>query len=307
VSLVVVLIAGGGWLAAPEHGTGGERTCRSAQIQAIRAAMRTVTDSDVKELHQRLLADRNYKWELLQKDRRDLLPLLLMALRKHPQMMPLWSHIICSACASPDRPKRLLSGEAQALQGQNMACLQEALRLAKAAIRQHPQLKEPDVALNSLRHCLANAMLAAGDDDLATIRRLASEMLRSDVSPESWDYANVFHRAHTILGRVSLREGDLEEARVHLLESAKIRGSPQLNSFGPSFMLAGELLDQGKRCTTLAYLELVARFWANESAGKSLLHKKLAREHADLLSEWQDRIRAGERPEHAKWGTYRTK
>ena len=193
------------------------------------------------------------------------------------------------ACGPADRLRRRLSEEDRQFHLYNIACLQEAVQIVQTAIRDDPNLKEPEAALNWLRDILACETLLV-DGDLVTSRRLAEEMLRSNVDPESWDYGNVIHRANIILGRVALREHDLEGAGTHLLESAKTRGSPQLNSFGPSFTLASELLEEGKQEAVLEYLDSVSKFWATESPDGGPSRNRRARERGELLSEWKDQI-----------------
>jgi hypothetical protein len=80
---------------------------------------------------------------------------------------------------------------------------------------------------------------------------------------------------------VSLREGDVEKAKLHLLESGKTTGSPNLGSFGPNMSLAKQLLECGEREVVLAYLDLCGRFWERGSA---------------RLAEWKDQIAKGETP-----------
>lgn len=76
--------------------------------------------------------------------------------------------------------------------------------------------------------------------------------------------ADAFHNAHTILGRLALKRGRIDEAKRHLLESAKVTGSPVLGSFGPSMDLAKELLEEGDRSTVLAYLRATGKFWDDD-------------------------------------------
>lgn len=78
------------------------------------------------------------------------------------------------------------------------------------------------------------------------------------------DRADATHNAHTILGRIALQKGNVEEAKTHLLESAKVDGSPVLGSFGPTMDLARELLEKGERKTVLAYLKACGKFWEDE-------------------------------------------
>ncbi len=73
--------------------------------------------------------------------------------------------------------------------------------------------------------------------------------------------ADGIHTAHTVLGKVALHRGDVEAAKKHLLDSARVSGSPVLSSFGPDFTLAKALLQRGERQTVLEYLNLCERFW----------------------------------------------
>jgi hypothetical protein len=79
---------------------------------------------------------------------------------------------------------------------------------------------------------------------------------------KDWNYGNALFIAHTVLGRLALRAGDMETARQHLLDSASHRGSPQLNSSGPKMDLARELLAAGERDAVIGYLERCGTFWA---------------------------------------------
>jgi len=84
-----------------------------------------------------------------------------------------------------------------------------------------------------------------------------AKKLRAD-----WNFGNAIHHAHVALGRVALRSKRIEEAKRHLIASAKTKGSPQLDSFGPSRDLAAELLARGEAKTVLRYLDLCREFWA---------------------------------------------
>lgn len=66
---------------------------------------------------------------------------------------------------------------------------------------------------------------------------------------------------HTILGRIALQRGHMEDAKRELLDSGRVKSNPPLMSFGPSMMLAKALLEKGERETVLAYLDLCAKFW----------------------------------------------
>ena len=106
---------------------------------------------------------------------------------------------------------------------------------------------------------------------------------------------------HTLLGRVALREGKLDEAKQHLLAAGHTSGSPQLNSYGPGFILARELAEKGERDTVIAFLELVARFWANPDERTEANSKRIANENLKRLESWKTQLRTGKVPDHPKW------
>jgi len=103
----------------------------------------------------------------------------------------------------------------------------------------------------------ATAALGRGDQD--TARKLAKE-LEGKLHQHRHDGAPV-HALHSVLGRIALSEGRLEEAERHLLESAASEGSPVLNSFGPDMQLAKELLEKGGKEVVLEYFKRCRKFW----------------------------------------------
>jgi hypothetical protein len=88
--------------------------------------------------------------------------------------------------------------------------------------------------------------------------------------------------AHTILGRIALQRGQIEDAKHELLASGRVKSNPPLMSFGPSMALAKELLEKGDRQTVLAYLDLCAKFW---EMGQ------------DQLAAWKKTIQEGGTPD----------
>jgi len=140
---------------------------------------------------------------------------------------------------------------------------------------------------------IALAALEAGE--LATAKRYAIELLEDNTDRESWDYGNVVHNMNEILGRVALREGDVDSAKEFLLRAGKTPGSPQLNSFGPSLALPHELLVSGEKETVIEYLGLLGKLWRSE------LRQKRAEQKQALLHQWEIDIRAGKIPDHGKW------
>ncbi len=127
---------------------------------------------------------------------------------------------------------------------------------------------------------------------------LASEgLLLTERYPANWNYGNVIHNSHQILGLLCLREGKQKEAAQSLLAAGRSPGSPQLNSFGPRMVLAKELLQRGERISVLQYLELVAVFWTK----KSMQFPEVAQENKRLIEQWKADINAGKVPQHKLW------
>ena len=103
---------------------------------------------------------------------------------------------------------------------------------------------------------------AFSEGDFTEARALAQEYLQlADNNKKDWNYGNAIHHAHLILGRIALKENNIESAKAFLLKAGNTPGSPQLNSFGPNMFLAKELLELGETAVVLEYLELCGKFW----------------------------------------------
>jgi predicted Zn-dependent protease len=124
---------------------------------------------------------------------------------------------------------------------------------------------------------LAKVALEAGQT--AKARAYAEELLKA-TDQDDWNYGNRIHHGHLILGRIALREGDLETAKEQLLAAGQTPGSPQLNSFGPNMVLAKELLAKGEKQAVLEYFKRCASFW-----------------HRDELEAWAREVEAGKSPD----------
>lgn len=97
-----------------------------------------------------------------------------------------------------------------------------------------------------------------------------------------WNYGNAVHYANVVLGRIALARDDVQGATDFLLAAGDTPGSPQLNSFGPSFKLARELLSRNQREAVVEYLKRCQIFW--KSGQKE-------------LSSWLDQLSQGKCPE----------
>jgi len=103
---------------------------------------------------------------------------------------------------------------------------------------------------------LAKAALNADAFDKAA--SYATELLQLR---DNHDRGQAVHDGNMVLGVVSLRQGNVVQAKHYLLESAKTTGSPVLNSFGPNMRLAKELLEKGERDAVLEYFDACRAFW----------------------------------------------
>ncbi len=134
------------------------------------------------------------------------------------------------------------------------------------------------------------AWVSVETGDLKEAKRLAEERLRNMTVEDG----STINSANTILGRVALKEGDMKKAKEYLQRSAQTIGSPQLNSFGPSFLLARELLEHGEKKAVLDYLERISLFWIQPS-------DRTAEEKRMLMEKWKKAIESGDVPDDPKW------
>ncbi len=111
----------------------------------------------------------------------------------------------------------------------------------------------------------------------------SKEVLRLAAQPDFIDNnADAIHYGNTVLGRMSLKQGDVAGASAYLLKAAAIKDSPHLQTFGPNMMLAKELLEKGERKSVLEYFDLCSKFWTGDN-GK--------------LSQWRTTVQSGEVPD----------
>lgn len=99
---------------------------------------------------------------------------------------------------------------------------------------------------------------------------------------DNWNYGNAIQDVNVVLGRLAIIDGRIDDAKKHLLEAGKSKGSPQMNSFGPNMSLAKELLEKGEKDVVLEYFELCRKFWEN-------MHGE--------LDKWIDEVKKGKIPD----------
>jgi len=99
---------------------------------------------------------------------------------------------------------------------------------------------------------------------------------------DNWNYGNAIHDGHMVLGRLALKNGQIDVAKSELLLAGKTPGSPQLNSFGPNMSLAKDLLEQKQSDTVIEYFALCGKFWELERGN---------------LKRWSTLAKAGEMPD----------
>ena len=139
-------------------------------------------------------------------------------------------------------------------------------------------LEESEEGREWISEDAGNAALAAGELELA--REYAQRLLDNCKKHAKWDQGNAIHHGNILLGKIALRQDDIEAAKKHLIAAGKTKGSPQLDSFGPDLELAQSLLERGERGTVLEYLQLCGKFWDEP-----------------MLKKWQEKIANGETPE----------
>jgi tetratricopeptide (TPR) repeat protein len=111
---------------------------------------------------------------------------------------------------------------------------------------------------------LAESAFLAGD--IAKTDMYADAMINNpgDCKKDAHLYGNSVFWGNYYRGRTSVLKGNLKEAGKYLLEAGKTPGSAQLDSFGPDFDLAQDLLDRGEKAVVVEFLESCKRFWDKE-------------------------------------------
>ena len=105
----------------------------------------------------------------------------------------------------------------------------------------------------------AKQSFAAGK--LEDARKYAQELMTLLASfRQDREYGNAAHDANLTLGRIAVREGRLDDAKRHLIESVRTPGARQMD-YGPNMSLAKDLLEKGERQVVLDYFAFCKTFW----------------------------------------------
>ncbi|MHC4516275.1 MAG: hypothetical protein ACYTGW_04255 [Planctomycetota bacterium] len=225
--------------------------------------------------------------------------LLQAALKKDPKG-PWVSYFSMKFAQTRSEARSLSDADGAALYGASLRYLKPARDTLALSVKADPDNKELQHSLNQMGEYVALASLEAGLD-FAAVKSFAEAALAKNKDTESWNYGNTIFNEHTLLGRVALREGKLDEAKKHLLAAGRTPGSPQLNSFGPDLVLARELAEKGEHDTVIAFLDLVARFWADRDGKAEVNPKRSGSEKLKQLESWKQQLRAGKMPDDPKW------
>lgn len=178
--------------------------------------------------------------------------------------------------------------------------LKPALETLRNAAKVETTNKQLIEASKGVEELVMTASLEAGVD-LDAVKASARTMLAGNTDLKSWNYGNLVYQANSILGRVALREGRTAEAKDYLIAAGNTPGSPQLNSFGPDFILARELLEKRENAIVLRFLDLVERFMVNSNSREGDNDKQVAANNLKKLEVWRDQIRGGKVPDDLQW------
>ena len=243
------------------------------------------SDDELKELEQKLESeDPAFRFKFCFEN---YVSLFLAAQKKRPESF-IWIDLIKLSFAGEKYNARQLENdnERKALFNNCLQYLTESLKTLEdlPLTESSDSIKQVyNYYLGILRDDVAFAAMGAGDFEKA--KQIAKEMLMNNVDSLSFNYGNTIHNANTLLGRVAIRENDLKQAKEYLIKSIEFPTSPQLRYFGPSYILAKELLENGEKDIVLDYLELVANLWAKP----------------ELLKKWKDEINSGKIPDDRQW------
>lgn len=117
-----------------------------------------------------------------------------------------------------------------------------------------------DIDAHTILKDLAWKEYEQGNNDQA--KKYAFELLRlNKLVEDNWNSGNALFYGHMIIGLVNFESKNIEKAKERLILSSKTHGSPQLDTFGPSLVLAQKLLDAGEIKTVTKFIKNCSKFW----------------------------------------------
>lgn len=281
-SLLILLVASG---SIPRAAFGEESKPAAFTPNAA------ISETDLHAFMQKWATSRPFEFPSDAKDE----PLLLSALKKDPAGP--WASYLGDKFATVRSEARKLEPVERADKYRaTLRYLAPARETLKRAVQARPTEEALSFFLQEIELATALASLEAGEN-LAVIKERLQGLLR----PEKPDDGDLVYQANSTLGRIALREDDVAEAKRRLIAAGETSGSPVLNSFGPDFILARELLERKELDAVLTFLDAVERFWGNPQERPEANSKAVAAANLADLEEWRKQIRAGKIPDDAQW------
>jgi hypothetical protein len=255
-----------------------------------------MSDEDFNELEQKLESeDPSFRFKFVFGND---ISFFLAAQKRRPQSL-IWIDLITMHFRSDMHNARQLESETDRkilFQNSLQYLTKSHITLKNTRPSDNNEMEKYNYYLGMLNENIAFAAMGAGDYNKAKL--LANELLVNNVDTLSFDYGNKIHNANTLLGRVALMEDDVEQAKAYLIKSGEGPTSPQLSSFGPSYILARELLERGEKNIVLDYLDLVYILWADPKNIDPSDSRRLAnnRMKGESLKKWKAEIVSGNIP-----------
>jgi hypothetical protein len=260
-----------------------------------------MSDDDLKELEQKLESeDPTFRFLIFtEKD----ISFFLAAQKKRPQKF-IWVNLISMHFAGEKYNARQLETESErkVLYENSLQYLTESLKTlenTKLTDGNESNKNEYNYCMSMLKEDVAFAAMGAGDYNMA--KQLANELLINNVDTLSFNYGNTIHDANTLLGRIALMEDDIKQAKEYLIKSGEGPTSPQLSSFGPSYVLAKALLKRGEKDIVLDYLDLVPNLLVHPSDSSNSRMMANNQNKIEVLKKWKEEIISGKIPDDPIW------
>jgi hypothetical protein len=147
----------------------------------------------------------------------------------------------------------------------------------QTAMQKLAAASSPELRFHALGEAAKQSFAAGKVEDA---RKHAQELLALLPSfRQDQGYGNAAHDANLTLGRIAVREGRLDDAKRHLLESIRTPGAGQMD-YGPNMSLAKDLLEKGERQVVLDYFAQCKKFW-----------------NYGRLDEWSQQVKEGKIPD----------